>query len=340
MTVRKKRASNPPIETVRVPTGTSADLEQVTEYTLPDRTLELVETYEAVVGDRDRFLWKWAYHLFPEFTLSSVPEEFVEALRTDKLVALLFVSILDDVAEKRGDRATFEEAAKIPFDHQTPRPGRDGVDEAVLRLAGDVWDQFAPSLFEGPRADEFEEIVRFDLKQVLDAMAYSRLANENLDALTEFEIQTYDAHNMMLYGFADIDLVHSPTFDRSELSTLRRVIDRAQQMVRIGNWVTTWERELAEGDFTSGIVAAALDRDIVSVRDLRASREDETGTSTETIAQRIRDHDVEEVFLAQWHEELAEARSFEGQFDSVDVGSYLDGIETVMAYHLASRGLK
>jgi hypothetical protein len=315
-------------------------LERVRNHPLPEQTLPLVESYDAVIGDRDRFLWKWAHHLFPEFTLSCVAPEHAAQSQETKLLGLVFVSVLDDIAEKHHDWATFDEASKLPFEHQSVNYDRFGVDRDVLAFASDVWDRFSSQLHAGPRAAEFDDVVNFDLKQVVNAMDYSYLANQNLDAVTESEVQTYDSHNMMLFGFADVDLGRSPTFDRSELSTLRRVVERAQRMVRIGNWVTTWEREVAEGDFTSGIVAHALEQGFVSADELRTSREDGGDHQVAATIRTIHEHDVEDVFLRQWSQELAAARKFEGACDSVDVGSYLDGIETVMEYHLATRGLK
>lgn len=129
-----------------------------------------------------------------------------------------------------------------------------------------------------------------------------------------------------------------PEFDRTELSSLRRVIRRAQRMVRIGNWITTWERELAEGDFTSGVIVYTLENDIISAAELRALRSSGGDEDVERIADRIREHPVEDVFLRAWREELTAAQAFEAELDSVDVEAY--GIETVMEYHLASRGQK
>ncbi len=321
-----KRSSNP--------------IEQIQNHELPADCLLLVESYDDIVGDRNRFLWRWAHHLFPKLTLSSVDAGDVGALQDAKLRALMFVSILDDIGEMHQDHATFQEAAKIPFDHQTVDDDRDAVDTDVLTFANDVWEQFAPTIANGPRAGAFEEFVAFDMKQVLNAIDYSYVANQNIEFVTESELQTYDAHNMMLYIFADVDLVHSPGFDRTELSTFRRVIEHAQRMVRIGNWVTTWEREVYEGDFISGIVAHALDEGIVSVEELRAARDDGGPTDPETIVEAIRGHDVEDVFHRQWEDELTAAREFEDEIDTVDTGAYLDGIERVMEYHRASRGLK
>lgn len=339
MTVRDTR----PVETPDQyrPVGDSeVPLDQVRAHELPEQTLPLVEAYDDVVGDRDRFLWKWAHHLFPEFALSCVAPEHAAGARDAKLLGLLFVSVLDDVAEKHHDWATFDEAAKLPFDHRTANADRGGVDREVLAFASDVWSRFSAHLEAGPRADELADVVQYDLKQVVNAMEYSYLANQNLDAITVSEVEAYDSHNMLLFGFADVDLTRSPSFDRAELSTLRRVVERAQRMVRIGNWVTTWEREVAEGDFTSGIVAHALEEGVVSADELRACRADGGDHRVAATVRRIHEHDVEDVFLRQWSRELDAAREFESACESVDVGSYLDGIETVMEYHLATRGLK
>ena len=324
----------------RLPNDPPDPIERVQRHPLPEEVMDLVEAYDDVVGDRDRFLWKWAHHLFPKFTLSTVPRECVEDLQDAKLLGLIYVSVLDDIAEKHGDRATFEEAAKIPFEHQSVNYERSDVDRDALEFATTVWERFAPTLTGAPRSDEFADIVRFDLKQMLNAMEYSCLVNEHLDVLTESELQTYDAHNMMVFGFADVDLVHSPTFVRTELSTLRRVIDHAQRMVRIGNWITTWERELSEGDFTSGIVVHAVENDVVTLTALRSIQENETEIDVEELIETIDDHAIEEVFLHQWHEELAAARALSDGIASVDIEEYLDGVEAVMEYHLASRGLK
>lgn len=313
-------------------------VERIHRHTLPNDLQQWVDDYDETVGDRDAFLWRWGHQLFPEFRLSCVAPEHDARIRDAKMLGLMFVSILDDVAEKHDDGTTFSEASKIPRDHVRVRPDRDGVDGDLVRFAGDVWDEFESTLVSGPRSTEFEEIVRFDLHQVVNAIYYSHVANHNVEFITKSQLQAYETHNMMLFGFAGVDLVHSPAFDVDDLSTLRQVIDGAQRMVRIGNWVTTWERELHEGDVTSGVVAYALERDLLSAADLRAIRTD--GRVAESVVEVLRRHDLEEALYRQWEAELATVRAYEDSVDSVDVHGYLDGIETVMEYHLASEGLK
>ena len=170
-------------------TGDLSDpMKRVEYHSLPKEVMELIEAYDDVVGDRSRFLWKWAHHLFPKFTLSTVPRECVEDLQNAKLLSLIYVSVLDDIAEKHGDCETFEEAAKIPFEHQPVNYERADVNRDVLEFATTVWERFAPTVFEAPRSDEFADIVRFDLKQMLNAMEYSYLVNKNLELLTESEL--------------------------------------------------------------------------------------------------------------------------------------------------------
>jgi hypothetical protein len=90
-----------------------APTERSQHHQLPDAALPLVEDYETVVGDRARFLRTWAHYLFPEFTLSWVAPEHREHAQHTKLHGLVFVSVLDDVAEKRQGWGPFDEAAAV-----------------------------------------------------------------------------------------------------------------------------------------------------------------------------------------------------------------------------------
>jgi hypothetical protein len=123
---------------------TEAAIAAVERHEPPDSVADLLAEYDRVVGDRDRFLWRWLHHLFPHFTLSCVDPSRADHVRDAKLVASLFVALLDDVAEKHRDWATFEEASKIPFANGTVRFDRDEADTEFLRFAQRVWDHSKP----------------------------------------------------------------------------------------------------------------------------------------------------------------------------------------------------
>lgn len=317
-----------------------AEIDDIAGHRLPDEIVHVVDDYDDHVGKRDRFLWKWIHALLPHVTLSSVPADHAETVRDAKTVASMFVVLADDVGERDRDEATLREVAKIPFDWQTADGDRPGVDSEVLATARRIWSRFEAMLDRAPRGEEFRSIFEFDVNQTLTAIEYSFLVNENLDMANERENWIYECNNMMLFPYVDVDLMFSSTFDRSELSVLRQAVRRAQKMARIGNWVTTWERELDEGDFTSGVVVSALANDLVTSEDLHALQNGSSHEAVGDIVDIVKDQNIEQDLLDAWGRNHQEARALERQVSSVDLADYLDGMETVLQYHLVSRGLK
>ncbi|WP_408958075.1 hypothetical protein [Natrinema sp. 74] len=307
---------------------------------LPDTALPLLDSYDDIAADRDRFLWRWLYHLFPTFRLSCVDDDRACPVRDAKLVASVFAVVADDVAERHGDRATFDELTKIPYSDRRPVPSRRDVDGDVVRFLTDVWEEFATLYESGPRTAEFTELLQFDLRQVFRAVEYSYLANDNPGLVSERELWAHDVHNMMIYVYADIDLANAQAFDSDELSLLRRVCDRTQRMARIGNWISTWKRELAEGDCSSGVVVHALENDIVSRDRIRTLRRNPTDAVVCSTIDTIAESDVEDHFLARWRAEYENATRFASEIDSVDIEAYLEGFERILGYHVTSEGLK
>ncbi|WP_254764653.1 hypothetical protein [Natrinema marinum] len=307
---------------------------------LPDTVLPLIDSYDETAADRDRFLWRWLYHLFPSVRLSCVDDGRARAVRNAKLVATIFAVVADDVAEQHGDRATFDELTKIPFDDRRSDPSRRDVDGETVRFLTAVWDEFEALYESGPRSAEFAELFRFDLRRVFRAVEYSYLVNDNPALVSERELWAHDVHNMMLFVYADIDLANAPSFDARELSLLRRICDRTQRMARIGNWVSTWKRELAEGDCSSGVVVHALENGIVSPDRIREIRREPTEEAVASVVDTIDESGVEDHFLERWNAEYEHASEFVPEIDSVDLEAYLEGFERLLRYHLASEGFK
>ncbi|WP_227353784.1 hypothetical protein [Haladaptatus salinisoli] len=309
---------------------------QVAATILPEPVDELADEYDDVVGDRDRFLWQWIYTLFPSFTLSCVSSEHAETVRAQKTILTMFVTLLDDLAEVGHDRETFEEACQIPYRSETVNLDRDGVDADQLRFIQRVWGAFERGIEDAPRRDEYKDIFDCDLRQTLTAIDYSCVVNDHVEMANIAGIEHYDPHNMLMFPYADIDLMYSPAFDAADLAALRSVIWELQRMARIGNWTTTWERELREGDYTAGPVVYALENGFVSSDDLDPDDEDAIARVTTT----IEENDIEDRFIAEWHRRYDAVTNREERTESVDIESLVDGMRTVLAYQLAARGLK
>lgn len=313
-------------------------LEQINQTTLPGNVEELVGEYDETVGIRDPFLWKWLYYMFPEIRLSCVPDAFDQTVRDGKLLASMYVVLVDDVAEVEADEPTFQEISKVPFPDQVPDISRSGVDSEVVELATRIWECVETVVRTGPRSDSFRDLLIFDVHQTISAIWHSYLVNQHLELASIEESLFHDSSNMMLFPYVDLDLIYSWNYDESDLATLRRVVRRAQQMARLGNWITTWERELKVGDLSSGVIVYALENDVVSREQLLCVRNE--GEERDAVEQRIHEADIEELFLRRWFECHREIRAYESSVRTVDVDSFLDGLETVLLGHLASRGFK
>jgi hypothetical protein len=245
----------------------------------------------------------------------------------------MYVTVLDDLLETHGDRATFREACKCHQPGIDANPEPDGVDAETVAFVDRVWTAFEAGQDEAPRRGPFEDVFRYDLDQTLNAVEYSAVLSDTPEMANATGARRYDSHNMVLFAYTDVDLMYSPGFDLSDFGALRDLVWDLQEMARIGNWVTTWERELREGDYSSGVVVTALQEGVIAPADLDDGDQ-------EALVRTVRDHGIEERYRRRW-ERLHRSVTRRGvEADSVDLDALVRGMETVFEYHLASEGLK
>jgi len=309
-------------------------LQTIRQVTLPGRVGELADAYDRYFEERNRFLWQWIYSLFPSFTLSSVAEEHAAHVREQKTILTMYVTVLDDLVEHRGDRRTFEEACRLACDSVDADPQRAAVDAETFAFVERLWTEFEDGLSDAPRREEFADIFAYDFNQTADAMEYSALVSDNPCMANLTGATQYDSHNMVMFPYADVDLMYSPAFDPADLGAVRNTLWDLQEMARIGNWLTTWEREVVEGDFSAGIVVAAIEEGVVSPSEVEATED------REPFVESIRSSGLENRFRRRWHRIYEDVQSRHRDAESVDLAALVAGMETVFEYHLATEGLK
>lgn len=319
-----------------VDAGSSVDdpMAAVESVSLPPVVSEFADLYDERVGDRDAFIWKWIHSLFPSFELSCVALDEIETLRTEKTLLTIYVTVLDDLVECHGDEATFAEARQIPFDPERVRLDRDGVDGEVLGYLADLWIELEGRLREAPRYDEYADLFQYDLRQTINSIAYGEVVAHNPAAANCTGYFRYASHNMCMFPYADVDLMHSPEFDERDLGALRATLWDVQELARIGNDITTWEREIGEGDYSAGIVAHAVETGVVEPSDLRGDVDDEG------VVAAIRAAGIEDTFAQNWTDQFEAALDRAGDATTVDLSQLVVGMRTVYRYHLESRGQK
>lgn len=316
------------------------EMARVAEHELPPELERLVERYTTLRASRDPFIWKWVHLLAPRFTFPFIDSAHEDAVQDIKTAATLFLTLLDDVLEKERDLPTFQEARKVPFPHQAVTYTWNDVDYEYVEFTEHVWNWLSDRLEAAPHREEYDALFRYDLKQSIAAIEYSYLTTD-MPQITRIEEHIRrESHNMMMYPYSDIDLMFGPELSPSDVSLVRKAVWNAQLMARIGNWVSTWERELEEGDYSSGIVIYALQTGVISYDDLERIENDDDAEFSEQIIERINDASIEEYFLDRWQDNYEALVSISQEFATIDIRPYVDGMREVLRFHLASRGMK
>ena len=303
------------------------------QLTPPDELSAFIQKYEKIPWHRDRFLWHWVWYLCssrdPGFMLSSVPPEDQYTVALIKSLLVMAVTIVDDVADKIHDQLLLEEMLRMPFAQV------ETLDDQTNSFEVDLLKELLTIAFEllktGPLWQSDKEIFMYDLKQLWNSFSYSDLLNRYPEIINHTENECYSAHNMMFYIFGGIDLIFSTNVDRNkEYSRLREIFWHAQYMARIGNWMSTWKRELNEGDFSSGLISWGISNNVFTLAEIHMHN----GSLSEKMT------DIERIFIDKWEACRGSISRIGSHIRSIDTGRYISGLEHLLLYHLASKGLK
>jgi hypothetical protein len=288
----------------------------------------------AKVGHRNPFLWNWCRRGVEVTMLTCVEPSLSNEVCNTRVLGIMLDVLLDDIADHQKDLAFLEqlleilETGSVPSD-EVFKPHQ----RAYARFTIDVWEEIQRRIRQFPRYAEFAELLRFDYRQLFNVMRYSRLLNEYPEMFNLVEHDLYTPHNMHMMISATMDLMCSPGFDRSELAIVREVIWRAQCMGRIGNLVTTWQREIGEDDFTSGVFARAISCGDLAVRELSSG-------NRRHIESVIKQQEHEEFFLERWQTYRREILTLRARCKSVNFTHLVTGLQRLICLHLGSRGKK
>jgi hypothetical protein len=286
------------------------------------------------VGRRTPYLWNWCRCGVELTTLPCVLPEMRQQLGDTKVLGVMLDVLLDDVADQHGDTRLLEHLLNLPYGcPQTDLSEFPPDQRAYAQFTAEVWQEIQKRARRYPHFEEYAGLLRYDYLQLLNTMRYAHLLNQNLALLNLAEHDLYSPHNMHMMVSATLDLMCSPGFDRSELGLLREAVWHAQWMGRIGNLITTWQRELHEGDYSSGVFASALSRGHLTVEDL-------LGGDRQRIEAAVQRGNHETYFLGRWQSHRQFLLSMRTRLRSVDLSELVAGLDRLICLHLGSRGSK
>lgn len=296
----------------------------------PENLQAWVNRYRQV-GQRDLYLWRWCLFAVDLITLSSVDQRLLVASRDIKFLIGMFNCLIDDVADQDHNHR-FVRSLLTLTRGGTPQ-GETPAECQLAEFVTEVWNEIWKRAAELPRFREFEPLLAFDLRQLCTTVEHSDLTTQLPELMNRIEHDLYSSHGMMVTVAATVDLMASPDFDRQDLSGLRSLLWHAESMARIGNLVSTWEREIADGDFSSGVFMEALWQGNVHPSDLRAENE-------EQLVRMIIASDIEGDFLRRWESHRTEVRQFGRKLSSIDIEDYIGRLDRLLESEIFSHGQK
>ncbi len=308
------------------------EIKKTQEIKLPPELQKWVEEYEKVGGERDNYIWKWAYRSFQYITYSCVSEKYCDNLLYIKCLYVIFFTLVDDAADKFKNKKLLEQMLKIPFDKSEIKFDRlKSKERKYLHFSIKLWDNIYKETIKFPKYKDYKNTLEFDLTQVLHIMNYAYLVNKNHYLINKTEFWEYFPYNMPFIFFLTIDLMNSLKFNISELGNMREIAWQSQKLGQTVNWLTTWEREIKEGDITSGVFSYVINLGILKISEL-----DKKNCSF--IHEKIRETKTEKELLLNGIQAYCNIKSLGNNIDSVNIDKFILRLKKFILLQLGSRG--
>lgn len=302
---------------------------------LPEEAQKWVREYDKV-GRRNPLTWKRTYRHSCVVNFSDTTKENVDFLINTKFLMFMFIILLDDVADVWQSKKLLDEILKIPYEEKFIQMNKlKEKEQQYLKFTMKVWKNLLKRLKSCPNYEKFEEVLEYNVRQMLQGRRYGYLVNRNPQFINRIEVQSYlpaSVCSMQILEDFTIDFMFAPNLSIEEYGKVRDLIYCTQQMTRRGNWVSGWVRELSELDFTSGIVAYALDKEVITVEDLINM----TQENYMEVAEKIRKSDVEKTLLMEWEDNYNRSMKIAEGIGSTDAKKYTAGIEELLGMVLTS----
>lgn len=246
----------------------------------------------------------------------------------------MFIVQLDDIADKKQNEKLLRELLKIPLLKNCVETDKLNQKEKIyLKFTIKIWNELEKQIKKYPGYKKLNKILKYDINQALNAINYSYLINRNLYIINKIEYWEHLSYNMVLFVYSDFDLMCCNSFNIQQLGIIREAIWMAQKMARIGNWVSTWQREIDENDFSSGIFSYAVDLKIININDLKRENHSE-------LVFRIKKAKLEQKLLKEWGHYYYKIQGLGNRIKSIKPKIFLSNLKKLLILHLISRGYK
>jgi hypothetical protein len=309
------------------------EIEKIQKVKFPPELQKWVKEYEKV-GDRNEFIWKWTYRSIQIVTLPNILLKYRKSLMKVKFLMVMFITLLDDIADKTKNINLLNELLKVPFESERIESKHLNKNEKeYLNFTQMVWYDIRKIIITLPYYQNVKMAFEFDLKILLmNAICYGYLVNKNHYLINKVEYQEHFAYNIQGFINLDLDLMCCYNkFNKEDEGSLREIAWRSQKLAQMINWISTWEREILEDDFTSGVFAFAVDRKILAVSQLKKKYSQKN-------IEKIRKSNLENEILAECNEEYRNIRLIGNGLKNKSIEKFILNFKEFIIIQLCSKG--
>lgn len=306
------------------------EIKDIQKIELPPELQKWVKEYKKV-SERSEFVWKLVLIHSTIITFSTSKND-AELLRNTKFLIFMFILLIDDVADKAQDENLLKEISKIPFGKKYIKFNKlNQKEKKYLKFIIKIWDVINKKTKKYPKYEIFKEMFEHNILQSLNGLKYSYTINKKPYLINKMECLLYlhcSGCSIQLLSNFIIDCMHSPNITVKKFKELREAVYNAQEIVRRGNWISSWDEEIKENDFTSGTCAYAIDSNIITVDDLEKKDKSK-------VIKKIKNSDTEKKILKEWEDYYREINK---KFKKTNLKKYFYTLKKLLilvlsAYH-------
>ncbi len=285
------------------------------------------------LGRREMYLWQWTYTAADLTKIAANNETFVDKklVNTIKTLGVMWDVLIDDIAD---DMEIPQAKLLLPYalgeekDYQKLEPKM----RKYLEFADHVLEQVFKLARQLPGFERHKESLTQHYEKLKDNFRYSLAIRIDPNVIQLDNYIHILSHNMHMIINGIIDLMaadyHQPFNSDSKEHALFWC---GQRMGRIGNSVTTYEYEIPRGDYTSEVVAFALNYGFIRAKDL---------VNNEKVLMTIKGCDLESLLWHLWEDYRNKLHLLSDELDGLNVREYINGLFQLRQLHQASRGKK
>ncbi len=309
------------------------EINEIQKVKLPLELQRWMEEYEKV-GERDEFIWKWLYKMFQVVSPFSVIKKYQKSLWSVKVLVTMFIVQLDDIADKQKNEILLDKLLKISLkQNHIDFNYLNKKEKRYLIYTKNLWNYIEQKIKKYPKYKKLKKIFYFDTVQVLNTIKYSHFLNNYPYLINKTECDLYMPYNMVAMIYSELDLMCLSNIDFRKFGKIREIILLAQKMARIGNWISTWEREIYEDDFSSGVFIYAIDLGITTIDEMNKKNKLK-------IIKKIKNTKIEKNFLKEWERYYYEIEKLGTGIKAIYIKKFLSGLEKLIVLHLISKKYK